>query len=161
MLIEREYDYKPSWWIILLGGAMFGVATVFFVYRALLNDRGLIINGLIELSQNGATIFYWVFAFFSLCFVLTVIAITFHRLKFHQRLAFTHSELIVPASRWSAAEKSIRYDDISNLSVTQISRQKFLYIYHSGEKYIVNASMLSSSKVFEEFVDLLTQKLER
>lgn len=158
MLIEREYEYKPSWWIILLGGAMFGFATVFFVYRAFSNDRGLIINRVIELSESSATIFYWVFAFLSLCFVLTVIAITYHRLKFHQRLAFTDSELIVPASRWSAAEKSIKYADVSSLSVMEISGQKFLYVYHSGEKYIVNAALLSSKKTFEEIVDLLAKK---
>ena len=61
--IEREYEYKPSWLIILLCGGMFALAAGFFGVRANSNDRGLIINRVIELSENGATIFYWVFVF--------------------------------------------------------------------------------------------------
>lgn len=161
MLIEREYEYKPKWWIIILCGAMFGYATVVFTQDALSNDRGLIINGLIELSENGATIFYWVFAFFSFCFVLGAIAITVHRLKFRQRIAFTDSEVIVPASHWSAAEKSIKYADISSLSVSSISGRKDLNIIHSGGKSVINASMLPSSKVFQEITDFLAAKVEK
>lgn len=160
MLIEREYEYKPKWWIILLCGAMFGVATVFFTQDALSNDRGLIINGLIELSENGATIFYWVFAFFSFCFVLGAIALVVHRVKFHQRIAFTHAEIIVPASQWSTAEKGIKYADISSLSITNVSGRKYLNINHSGGKSVINAMMLGASKNFDEVVDLLTKKIE-
>lgn len=159
MLIEREYEYKPKWWIILLYGGMFGVAAAIFAVKASSNDRPLLINGIIELSENGATIFYWVFCFLSLCFVLIAIGLVFHRLKYRQCLAFTASEIIVPASRWSAAEKTIRYEDITSLSVSKISGQKFLYIIHSDGKYIVNASMLPSSKVFEEVIDLLSKKI--
>lgn len=158
MLIEREYEYKPKWWIILLCGAMFGFATVFFVRDALSNDRGLIINRLIELSEYGATIFYWVFAFFSFCFVLAIFAATYHRIKYHQRIAFTQSEIVVPASRWSASEKSIKYADISSLSVSKINGQKFLRINYSDSKSVISSSMLSSSKIFDEVVDLLAEK---
>ena len=61
--IEREYKYKPSWLIILLCGGMFALAAVFFGVRANSNDRGLIINHIIELSENGATISYLGFLF--------------------------------------------------------------------------------------------------
>lgn len=160
MLIEREYEYKPKWWIILLCGAMFGFATVFFAQEALSNDRGLTINGIIELSENGATIFYWVFSFFSLCFVLAAIAIAVHRLKFQQRIAFTGEEIIVPASRWSAAEKSIKYADIASLSVFKFNGQKSLNIIHSDGKSSISSSMLPR-KSFQEVVDLLSAKVEK
>lgn len=160
MLIEREYEYKPKWWIILLCGAMFGFATAFFVREALSNKQGLLINGIIELSEYGATIFYWVFAFFSFCFVLAMIAAIYHRIMYHQRIAFTQTEIIVPASRWSAAEKGIQYADISSLSVSKINGQKFLGINYSGGKTVINTSMLPL-KSFEEVVDFLTVKVEK
>lgn len=158
MLIEREYEYKAKWWIILGCGGMFGLATIFFAREALTNDRGLIINGIIELSETGATVFYWVFSFLSFCFVLAMIVVTIHRLKVRQRIAFTASEIIVPASRWSAEEKSIKYNDISSLSVSKLSGQKFLSIIHSDGKSVIHNSMLPS-KVFEEVVELLSKKI--
>jgi len=74
--IEREYEYKPSWLIILLCGGMFVLAAVFFGVRANSNDRGLIINRVVELSENSATIFYRIFCFLSLCFVAITIEMT-------------------------------------------------------------------------------------
>lgn len=158
MLIEREYEYKPTWWIILLGGAMFGFATIFFSQKALSNDRGLIINGIIELSESSATVFYWVLAFFSLCFVLVTIAFIIHRIKFRQRIAFISSEIIVPASRWSSAEKSIEYKSISDLSIFKFNGQKTLNIIHSDGKSTISSGMLKR-KTFDEIVDFLSAKV--
>ena len=158
--IEREYEYKPSWLIILLCGGMFGLAAVFFGVRANSNDRGLIINHVIELSENGATIFYWVFCFLSLGFVTITIALTFHRLKFRQRIAFTPTGIIVPASRWSADEKLIEYKNILALSEANVSGQTFLNLFHSDGKYIINRSILPSKKVYREIIELLEQRIE-
>jgi len=158
--IEREYEYKPSWLIIFLCGGMFGLAAVFFGVRANSNDRGLIINHVIELSENGATIFYWVFCFLSLCFVAITIALTFHRLKFRQRIAFTQTGVIVPVSRWSADEKLIEYKNISALSESNVSGQTFLYLFHSGGKYIINRGMLPSKKNYLEIVELLERRIK-
>ncbi|MBA4122220.1 MAG: hypothetical protein H0X72_07130 [Acidobacteria bacterium] len=158
--IEREYEYKPSWLIILLCGGMFGLAAIFFAVRANSNDRGLIINRIVELSENGATTFYWVFCFLSLCFVAITIALTFHRLKFRQRIAFTAAGIIVPVSRWSADEKLIEYKNISALSESNVSGQTFLYLFHSGGKYVINRSMLPSKKLYREIIELLEQRIE-
>jgi len=158
--IEREYEYKPSWLIILLCGGMFGLAAVFFAARANSNDRGLIINHVVELSENGATIFYWVFCFLSFCFVAITIALIFHRLKFRQRIALTATGIIVPVSRWSADEKLIEYKNISALSESNVSGQTFLYLFHLDGKYIINRSMLPSKKLYREIIELLEQRVK-
>ncbi len=128
--------------------------------RANSNDRGLIINHVIELSKNGATIFYRVFCFLSLCFVAITIALTFHRLKYRQRITLTAADIIVPVSRWSADEKLIEYKDISSLSESNVSGQTFLYLFHSGGKYIINRSMPPSKKVCREIIKLLEQQIK-
>ena len=158
--IEHEYEYKPSWLIILLCGGMFGLAAGFFGVRANSNDRRLIINRVIELSENGATIFYWVFCFLSLCFVAITIALIVHRLKFRQRVAFTQTGIIVPVSRWSAGENLIEYKNISALSESRVSGQTFLYLFHSGGKYIINRSMLPSKQIYREIIELLEQRIK-
>ncbi len=138
---------------------MFGLAAIFFAVRANSNDCGLIINRVIELSENGATIFYWVFCFLSLCFVAITIALTFHRLKFRQRIALTAAGIIVPTSRWSAGEKLIEYKNISALSESNVSGQTFLNLFHSDGKYIINRSMLPSKKLYREIIELLEQRI--
>lgn len=161
MEIEREYEYKPSWLIILAGGGMFGFAAVFFAARANANDRGLIINHVIELSENGAANFYWILCFLSLCFVAVTIAMTFHRLRFRQRVALTANGIILPASRWSAGEKFIEYKNISRLSETNINGQNFLYVFHADGKDIINRSMLPSREVYREIIESLERRIAR
>lgn len=145
--------------MIFLCGGMFVFAAIFLAKAALDNNRGLIINGIIELSENGATNFYWILCFLSSCFVIAAIALIFHRLKFRQRIALTSTGIILPASRWSAQEKFIEYQNISNLLLTKVNHQKFLEVLHSEGKSIINASMMPSRKAFEEISNALSKKI--
>jgi hypothetical protein len=159
MDIEREFEYKPSWLIIILGGLLFGVGVGVLAIKANYNNRGLIINHIIELTTSEATIFYWTLSFFSLCFVLMTVGLIFHRFKYRQRIAFTEKGIIVPKSRWSGEEKIIEYKDISGISRANISGQKFIYLIHSGGKFIINCNMLPSKKAVEEIISLLTERI--
>lgn len=159
MLIEKEYPYKPSWLMISICGLGFSLAGLVLGYKAYTNDRGLIINGLIEFSEGNASIFYWVLAGLSVGFVGICLALIFHRLKYNQRIAFGDTGLLVPLSRFSSQEKTIDYKDIIRLEITNVSGQKFLNIYHSGEKYIVNYNMLPSKSAFEELTEILNRKI--
>jgi hypothetical protein len=86
--------------------------------------------------------------------------LTFHRLKYRQRITLTAADIIVPVSRWSADEKLIEYKDISSLSESNVSGQTFLYLFHSGGKYIINRSMPPSKKVCREIIKLLEQQIK-
>jgi hypothetical protein len=64
-----EFPYKPPLWASVAGISLFLVGIVFMASMALNNDEGLIINGIITLGTDGATVFYWgvaVVAFFPL-----------------------------------------------------------------------------------------------
>jgi hypothetical protein len=56
---------KRPYGIFALAALLFGGAAAFFFHRAGTNDRGLIINGIIELSPGAADIFYAVFGVLS------------------------------------------------------------------------------------------------
>ena len=158
--IERQYEYKPKWTTILLCAVFFGLCAVILGAKAQFNNRGLIINGIIELSVYGATVFYWVLCCLSVGFVLIAGVLTIHRLKHQQRIAFTPSSLIVPKSRWSQEEQSIEYRRIKSLSTSKISGQRFLYVTHAEGKHIIVASMLSSKATFDEVCELLAKKIQ-
>jgi hypothetical protein len=157
--IEREFAYHPKWTTILACAGFFGLAAVVLGIKAANNDRGLIINGIVELGPEGATVFYWVLTAASMGFVAAAVLIAYHRLTYRQRLAFGRSALIVPAWRWSRQEKEIAYQDIRELSTATISGQRFLNITHRGGKFTITASLLPSKAAFEEVRELLAAKI--
>lgn len=157
--VERQYEYRPKWTLIVLCAAFFGLGTAVLGSKAANNDRGVIINRIIELGPDGATAFYWGLAALSAGFVTIAAFLAYHRVTFHQRLAFGPAAMTVPASRWSREEKEIAYRDIASLSEATISGQRFLYVTHTGGKYTITASMLPSKAAFGEVCELLAAKV--
>jgi hypothetical protein len=157
---EREYEYKPKWTVIFFGAAFFGVCAVVLGSVAANNDRGLIINHMIELEARGATVFYWILMVCSLGMVGAVAFLVYHRLMYRQRIKLGMDSLIVPASRWSQEEKEIAYSDIQELSRSTINGNDFLHVKHVDGKSTITASMMPSKAAFEEVCKLLAARFE-
>jgi hypothetical protein len=157
--IECEYAYKPRWTLIVFCGVFFGLVAVILGAKAHGNNRGILLNRVIELSPSGATTFYWVLCSCSVGFVTIAAFLAYHRLTFRQRIAFGATALLVPASRWSSAEQQIGYRNIQTLSKAQVSGHRFLHVTHSGGTYVIAASMLPSKAAFEEVCELLAAKV--
>jgi len=151
----REYEYRPGWTTIVFGGGFFALCAAVIGSKAAHNERGLIINRIIELGPDGATSFYWVLTALSAGFVVLATFLAYHRVTCHQRLVFGRAAMTVPASRWSREKKEIAYSDIVALSETTISGQRFLYVTHSGGKHTITASMLPSKAAFAEICEFL------
>jgi len=109
--VELEFEYRPKRTAIVLSGGFFGLCAAVLGATAANNDRGVIINRIIELDPEGATTFYWVLTALSGGFVALAAFLAYHRLTSRQRIAFGPAALTVPASRWSRAEKEFAYRD--------------------------------------------------
>jgi hypothetical protein len=95
----REYDdTRPKWPTIVLCAGFFGLSAAVLGAKAANNDRGLIINHVIELGPEGATTFYWALTALSVGFVAISAFMACHRLGYRRRLA------VGPASPSTAAE---------------------------------------------------------
>src|SRR5580704_2371067 len=68
---QLYYSYRPRWRTMILAGGLFVACGLVLVEMAESNDRGLIIEHVIELSPRHATDFYWVMAVLSFTFVAT------------------------------------------------------------------------------------------
>lgn len=155
----REYEYRIKWTMIVLCAAFFALCTAVLGAKAANNNRGVIINGLIELGPDGATNFYWALAAVSAGFIVLAGFLAYHRVTFRQRLIFGQAAMTVPVSRWSREEKEIPYREVLALSEATISGQRFLYVTHLGGKYTVTASMLPSKAAFAEVCELLADRI--
>lgn len=160
MSIEREYPYqlkRNSVAVISLLLAGLALVMAYFAYN---NTQGLRIrNFSVTLSPNQASVFLWgisaiLFATVGLC-----AALIWMSFRVQQRLAFTPTELILPRSLWSAREKSIRYQDVTDIKLRTSDYQRWLEIYYAGGKGTIHAAMLPSNQVFEEAIDLLVSKV--
>lgn len=157
---DRQYEYKANLPTLLLGVLLFGVAALFFSYKARSNVRGLIINGIITLSPEGATIFWWVFAGLSVAFVLAGIAGAILAMIFTQRVVLTARCLIVPKSRWSSKEVEIPYSSIIGVSDWQYRGNRCIIIRHQGGKATISSLMLTSKAGYNEIRFSLAERIE-
>ncbi len=157
--LERQYAYRPGSMPVVFGTVFFGLGTLFLGAEAWHNERGLVIERIIELGLKVATAFYWVccgccggaWAFFMF--------LAWHQTVVKQRLVFGATAMRVPASRWSAEEKEIAYRDISAIAEAQFSGQRFLYVIHSSGKFIITSAWLPSKAAFDEIYKLLAAKI--
>jgi hypothetical protein len=148
--MDRQYDYRPKWTIIVLCALFFGACALVLGAKANGNDRGLIINGIIELSAGGATVFYWVLAALSIGFVVVAGYLAIIRLTVHQRIALSETSITIPRSRWSSEEIAVPFGEIVELSESEVSGQRFLKIAYNGGTFTLTASMLPKKEEFDE-----------
>jgi hypothetical protein len=161
MEYEREYPYRPPWTGILVLASLFGSGTVFLGFTAANNKRGMIINGLIKLGPDNATVFLWILTAFGACVVASAAFLAYHRLKTPQRIALGPTALNVPVSRWSRAEKEIPYRTIKGFEVGSSDGRRFLRIYHSEGIYSISADLLPSASPYEDVCACLGVQIAR
>ena len=158
--IERQYRYGAKWSVIVGCGGLFAFCAAVIEWTARTNDRGLIINGIIELEPDSATIFYWVLFAFSVGFVLVAILLGYQRVAFRQRIAFDTSELIAPKSRWSKDEQRIAYREIRSVIRSRVGKVQTLSVEHAGGRVTISSALLPTRTAIAEIHQLLKSKTE-
>jgi hypothetical protein len=143
-----EYPYRVKFSSMLMAGGFFGLCAAGASYAAITNDRGLIINGLIELSVRGAIVFWWVVAALSLGFVVLAIAAVTVRGAPPVRL--TPTELSAPKFGFSRRPVVIPLTEVASVDIFTVQRQSFIAVATRGGKQInIARSMLPDTQAFE------------
>jgi hypothetical protein len=145
------YPYKPKVWVLLLSGLFFVGCAVVLGAMAYGNDRGMLINRIVELDTGGATALLWVLTACSVALVAMAgvgIASAFGE---GRELVLDEAGVTVPA-RFSSNRTTVRYQDMTHLALRRVQGQRFLEIRHQGGKVTVAAGMLPDG-VFDEIVE--------
>lgn len=150
-----EYPYKPKPWVMLAVAMFFAAAGAFIAMEALTNERGLVIQRLIRLSSQGATVFYWCLAAACLVFTVAGVAGFASGILGRRTLRLTGSEISAPRFGWSRAETVVRLAEITAIGVQSIQNQRFLNVDHRGGRLSICASFLPSKAAFEELHNAL------
>ena len=158
---QLEFPYKANAWTMLAGMAFFGACAAGMASAALNNDRGLLLNGIIEFTPDGATRFYGAIAIVSALFVVGAIMMLVLSFTSPGSVRLTAAELYAPGTGFGRKPKAIPLHEIVDIGVQTIQRQRFMNVYHRGGKLSLAQSMLPSKEAFEELHGALVASLRR
>jgi len=155
---EVRFPYKPKIVVFLLSILFSCVCMLVLGNIALTNDRGLILNQIIEFSVEGATIFYWCLTVASGLFVIFGILGLMSGLTTKKEIIITENEISAPKSGISKKIVSVKYSEITEMNIQSIQKQRFLHIFYQGGRLTIPQSMLPSKQAFEELVNLVSTR---
>ena len=151
-----DYPYKPNAWRMALAVLFFGACAVFMAHEAMTNDRGLILNGIIRFSTQGATVFYWCLAAVGGLFVCIGIPAFFVGIFSSHRLILSGSSISAPKYGFSREPTVVPLSSITGLGVQVVHRQRMLSIHHKAGKLTIMQSWLPSESAFNELLAALS-----
>ena len=157
---EVRHPYKPKLIVFVLSIAFFAICAVVLSYVALTNDKGLILNRSLRLSESGADIFYWCLTGASIIFVLFGTLALIKGSKAEREVLATQEFISAPKNGLSNKIITINYSDITDLRVQTVQKQRFLSIFHSGGKLSITQNMLPNEDAFEELMEFVASKVD-
>lgn len=156
----RTFRCRPSLAIALLGSLFFGACTAVLGYKALTNDKGLTLKGILEFGPLGATIFFWILTVLSALFVLvgvwTILTTLFHGVP---DVVLTDTSIAFPVGFPIKRNFMLPYSDIAGLSNLEINGQRFLYLHSAKRKYCIALNWFGSKDGACEFQNELTRRI--
>ena len=156
---EVRIAYKPNKAVFLLAVAFFGVCAGVMGNVAMTNDRGLVLNRILEFSPRGATIFYWVITGASLMFVLVGIWALAKSVTMKREIVVSETSLTSPKSGFSKVDVTVDFSDVTNVSLQTVQKTKILNIDHAGGRLSIPNSMLPDKRAFQELVLVLQARV--
>lgn len=156
-----NHSYRPKAWAMALASVFFGSCALFMGHEAIVNNRGLIIDGIIHLSPAGATVFYWCVAAVSGAFVAVGIPAFFVGLLSNQRIILTATEISAPRFSFSRAPTVVKLADVQDINLQVVQKQRFLNIYHRNGKLTITESHLPNRAAFEELCAAIRSRVPK
>jgi hypothetical protein len=153
-----EFPYKPKPRIMLIGALLFAALGGFAAMEAMTNERGLVLERLIHLSPQGATIFYWSLA--AACALLVPLGLASFAAGFVGRryVRLTSTELSAPRFAWSKSNTVVALADILDIAVQSVQKQRFLHVHYRGGRLTINQSFLPSRDAFEQLREAIVAR---
>jgi hypothetical protein len=156
-----EYPYRPKVWIMLLGILFFGACAAGLVNEAQGNDRGLILNGILELSPGGATIFYWCVAGASVALGVLAVLGCIAGLRTPRVVRLTATDISAPKFLFSRTETVVPIAEFLDVHVQRVARERFLKIKHRKGKLTISQGHLPDRQAFDDLCAALADRLTR
>ena len=148
MSAEQVYPYRAKPGRLVCGIVLFGALGLFMLHTASGNTRGTLIDGIIRLRPDEATIFDYVIAVLCLAFVPLGLFSLYISLTRKTVLVLGSSGITAPVGI-RKQERMVAYADIKSIQHRAVRRQEFITITpRTGKAVSIAASLLPSKAVF-------------
>jgi len=149
-VIEKRYPYKPRLFSSIFVVLFFGVFAGFMGYFSYQSDSGLVLNGIIEMSPTGATVFYWVITVLFVAFSALGVLLAIKSVQSKAELVLTDEYVRAPKSGISKKIITVPFNDVEKVSVQAVKGTVFLNIFHRKGKFTIVSSVLPNMADFDE-----------
>ena len=130
---------------MLLCSVFFGACAAGLGHKASTNTRGLILNGIIAFSPSGTSIFYWTLTAVSVLFVAAacwmIITTLVHGVP---DVVLTTDAISFPSGFPIKRAFCLPYSQITGLSQSEVSGQRFLMLHTAGKNHHIVLNWLGS-----------------
>ncbi|MEQ1780795.1 MAG: hypothetical protein ABMA14_05510 [Hyphomonadaceae bacterium] len=157
-MAETRFAYKPKTHVMLLAAVFFLVASVVLIYAGATNDRGLILNHIIEMDEASATTFYYVLAGLSAAMTAGGVFGFVMSLRGAKFVVLDDASVEFPGN---LGQKQVRipYGAITGLQPGGAHRQRWVYILHAGGRHAIMGSMLANPAQLDEIASLIAARI--
>ena len=154
----KTIPLRRPYWEAILAVLFFGACAVFFYFKATNNDRGLIINGIIELGPESADWFYAILGLASGAFVAVGLAGAW---RVSQIKDFTidlgRKEMTFPAAPvFRAPLVTVPYDRIDAVEIIGQGSSSFVTIREGSQAYSIPSRWIAEGwtpqQILEEVI---------
>lgn len=159
--ILRQYEYKLSTYQGLFVLLIFGLFAYFGLSKALHNNRGLVINHIIELSASMATYFWWGSALLFLMLALLGLIMVIKSFQNPSLITLYDTQMTAPKKPISNTLLTVKYSDISKIEMHKIAKVRQLRINSPHGKIVIPDVNFVNKADFDDLVNILTQKTPR
>ena len=161
MASARKFDITPKRMPFIAAILFFGACTPVMLHL-LLDPRGVIINGIIDLGPFGANVFFGVL----LCVTLGLVALGAMGLiasfSGNRTITVDLNAFTAPASPISRKTTRMAFADIKNMSMTEAQGYEWVTIKdRKGQAVKIGGSDFQDENKFVEFLDLVAERMER
>ncbi len=158
----QKYLYKASVSASVFAGAASSLIFIVAARAAMSNDRGLIINHILEFGTTGATRLYWSIALLCaavLVWLLWTVLIGGYKDQF---VFLSDKAITVPVVLGTGAPVVVRFDRIKDMSLLIQERTKYrlLRIEHMHGRVEIHESVLNSAPLFNRLKADLVARVE-
>jgi hypothetical protein len=159
-MAAMRFAYKQKTLTMALAAVFFVLCAVALFFRAASNDSGLILNGIIEMDQGSASIFYYVLAGLSAVMAAGGVFGFATSMGEPRFVVLDDTGVEIPGY---AGRKPVRiaYDAITGLQPGGAYKQRWIYVVHRGGRQAIMGSMLANAGQLDEIGDLLAARVRR
>jgi hypothetical protein len=156
--VERRFVIRPRTSALVGGVLVMGGAAIFAGWMAVNDDRGLIIDGAIELGPRGASILYVVLAMMTGLFLVAAIAQAVRTRGGRLAVVVDDRAITVPGHLFRPAPRMIGFGEIRQVTVQHVSGHDLIEIRSAaGNVTIAKAGV--GPAAFDELLTILADRV--